>query len=318
MRSRHLEIQVMSADLALLEVAAPATALHEGTGDDSGEMALAAYQVPDKPLVVLRPTGRWAALDLRGLWAHRELLYFLTWRDVKVRYKQTLLGAVWAIIQPLFAMVIFAFFFGRLAQMPSDGIPYPLFAYTGLLPWTFFASALASSGNSLISNANLITKVYFPRVIIPSAAVAANLVDFAIAFVILLVLIGYYGVVPTASVVLLPLLLLLTTLLALGVGMWMSALNVKYRDIRYALPLLIQLWMFASPIIYPASLMPQRWRWVLALNPMTGIIEGYRSALLARPVDWLSLWLSTVLVVVIYVIAAFHFRSMEKDFADVV
>ena len=215
-------------------------------------------------------------------------------------------------------MLIFAFFFGRLAKMPSDGIPYPLFAYAGLLPWTFFSNALASSGNSLISNANLITKVYFPRVIIPCAAVAANLVDFAIAFVMLFVLMAYYGVVPSMSVLLLPFLVLLTTLLALGVGMWTAALNVQYRDIRYALPLLIQLWMFASPIIYPASLMPRAWRWALALNPMTGIIEGYRSALLLRPVDWLSLGLSTVLVVTIYVVAAFHFRSMERDFADVV
>ncbi len=197
---------------------------------------------------------------------------------MKVRYKQTVLGAAWAVIQPLFAMLIFAFFFGRLAKMPSDGLPYPLFAYAGLLPWTFFSNALASSGNSLISNANLITKVYFPRVIIPCAAVAANLVDFAVAFVILVFLMAYYGVVPTINIALLPLLVLLTTLLALGVGMWMSALNVKYRDIRYALPLLIQLWMFASPIIYPASLMPRGWRWALAPNPMTGIIEGYRSA----------------------------------------
>ncbi len=278
----------------------------------------AVYHVPDEPLVVLRPTGRWAALDLESLWAHRELLYFLTWRDVKVRFKQTVLGAAWAIIQPLFTMLIFTLFFGRLAGMPSDGIPYPIFAYTGLLPWTFFANALTASGNSLISNANLITKIYFPRVIIPCAAVAANLVDFAITFVILLVLMGYYRVIPTMSVALLPLLLLLTVLLALGVGMWMSALNVKYRDIRYALPFLIQLWMFASPIIYPASLMPPRWRWVLSLNPMTGIIEGYRSALLRRPVDWLSLWLSTAFVLAICVVAAFQFRSMEKDFADVV
>jgi lipopolysaccharide transport system permease protein len=314
----------MTANYALLEVSTalphpPSTAgLEERELKGASETSLAIYQVPDEPLLVLRPTGRWAALDLGGLWAHRELLHFLTWRDVKVRYKQTVLGVAWAIIQPLFAMLIFTFFFGRLAGMPSDGIPYPMFAYAGLLPWTFFSNSLASSGNSLISNSNLITKVYFPRVIIPCAAVAANLVDFAIAFLILLALMGYYGVVPTTAIVLLPFLVVLTTLLALGVGMWMSAVNVRYRDIRYALPLLIQLWMFASPIIYPASLMPKGWRWALALNPMTGIIEGFRSALLRRPVDGLSLWLSTVLVLAIYVVAAFHFRSMEKDFADVI
>ena len=314
----------MSAEMALLQVPnslpGPATKdlLAEHAGDDSTEPSLAVYHVPDAPLIVLQPTGRWAALDLRGLWAHRELLYFLTWRDVKVRYKQTVLGATWAVIQPLFTMLIFTLLFGTMAKMPSEGIPYPIFAYAGLLPWTFFSNALGASGNSLISNANLITKVYFPRIIIPCAAAAANLVDFAIAFVILFVLMGYYGVVPTASILLLPLLMLLTTLLALGVGMWMSALNVKYRDIRYALPFLIQLWMFASPIIYPASLMPRQWRWALNLNPLTGIIEGYRSALLRRPVDWHSLGLSTVLVLAIYVFAAFHFRAMEKEFADIV
>lgn len=276
------------------------------------------YQLPDEPLVVLRPTSAWAAWDLQGLWAYRELLYFLTWRDVKVRYKQTVLGAAWAIIQPLFTMLIFALFFGRLAGIPSDGVPYPIFAYVGLLPWTFFANAVIGSGNSLISSSNLITKVYFPRMIIPGAAVAANLVDFAVAFVILLIMMGYYRVSPTVNILLLPFLVLLTTLLALGVGMGMSALNVRYRDVRHAMPFLIQLWMFASPIIYPASLVPAGWRWALFLNPLSGIIEGYRSALLGRPIDWISLGLSAVSVVVINVVAIFQFRRMEKDFADIV
>src|ERR1700686_5124718 len=215
------------------------------------------------PLIRIRPSKGWVALRLRDLWSYRELLYFLTWRDIKVRYKQTVLGASWAIIQPLFTMLLFTLFFGRLAGLPSDGIPYPIFAYAGLLPWTFFSNAVTNSGNSLVGSSNLITKVYFPRMIIPGAAVGAGLVDFAIAFVVLAALMIYYGIALTPSLLALPLLLALTALLALGVGMWTSALNVKYRDVRYALPFVIQLWMFASPIIYPASLMPQKWRWGL-------------------------------------------------------
>jgi lipopolysaccharide transport system permease protein len=271
------------------------------------------------PTVRIRPSKGWVALNLNDLWAYRELLYFLTWRDIKVRYKQTALGASWAIIQPLFTMLLFTLFFGKLAKLPSDGIPYPIFAYAGLLPWTFFSNAVTNSGNSLVGSSNLITKVYFPRMIIPGAAVGAGLVDFAIAFVVLVGLMIYYGVALTPSLLALPLLLALTTLLALGVGMWTSALNVKYRDIRYALPFLIQLWMFASPIIYPASLMPQRWRWVLRLNPLTGIIEGYRASLLGRtPFDWPSLGISTVITLAILVYSAYSFRRMERTFADIV
>jgi lipopolysaccharide transport system permease protein len=258
------------------------------------------------------------ALNLRDLWAYRELLYFLTWRDVKVRYKQTVLGAAWAIIQPLFTMLLFTLFFGRLAGMPSEGIPYPLFAYAGLLPWTFFANAITSSGNSLVGSANLITKVYFPRMIIPGAAVAAGLVDFALASVLLAGMMVYYGVAITANVLLLPALVLLTVLLALGVGMWMSALNVKYRDIRYALPFVVQLWMFGSPVIYPATIVPVRWRWMLDLNPLTGIIEGFRAALFGRPFDWTALGLAGTLTVLFLSYAAYDFRRMEKTFADVV
>jgi lipopolysaccharide transport system permease protein len=276
------------------------------------------HSLPDKPVVTIRPSGKWVALNLRDLWAYRDLLYFLTWRDVKVRYKQTVLGAAWAIIQPLFTMLIFWLFFGRLAGMPSDGIPYPLFALAGLIPWTFFANAVTSSGNSLVGSANLITKVYFPRMIIPFAAVGAGLIDLAIAFGLMAVMMIWFGVTPTLSLLLLPLLVVLTALLATGVGMWMSALNVKYRDIRYALPFCIQLWMFASPIIYPVTIVPEKWRWALALNPMTGIIDGYRAALFGRPPDWKALMISAGVTVCALIYSAYHFRRMEKTFADVV
>jgi lipopolysaccharide transport system permease protein len=277
-----------------------------------------AHELPDWPVVSIRPSRKWAALNLGDLWAYRELLYFLTWRDVKVRYKQTVLGAAWAIIQPLFTMLIFTLFFGRFAGVPSDGVPYPLFAYAGLLPWIFFSNAVTNSGNSLVGSANLITKVYFPRMIIPGAAVAAGLVDFAIAFGILIVLMIYYRIAFTWSLLMLPALVLLTALLALGVGMWLSALNVKYRDIRYALPFAIQLWLFASPIIYPLTIVPARWKWLLHLNPLTGIIEGYRASLFNRDFDWMALGLSAVITLGLLAYAAYTFRRMEKSFADIV
>src|SRR2546421_6385579 len=223
---------------------------------NSTDKAASAISSQVQPPLKIRPSKGWVALNLKDLWVYRELLYFLTWRDIKVRYKQTLLGASWAIIQPLFTMLLFTLFFGKLAHVPSDGVPYPIFAYAGLLPWTFFSNAVTNSGNSLVGSSNLITKVYFPRMIIPGAAVGAGLVDFAIAFIILIVLMIYYGVAFTWSIVMLPVLIILLTLLAIGVGMWTSALNVKYRDIRYALPFVIQLWLFASTVIYPASLMP--------------------------------------------------------------
>jgi lipopolysaccharide transport system permease protein len=278
----------------------------------------AAIELPEQPLVSIRAGKKWAALDLKSLWAYRELLYFLTWRDVKVRYKQTLLGAAWAIIQPLFTMVIFTIFFGKLANVPSDGIPYPLFAYAGLLPWTFFSNAVTNSGNSLVGSANLITKVYFPRMIIPGAAVAAGLVDLVIAFGILIVLMIYYGVGVTANFLMLPVLVLLTTLLAAGAGMWMSALNVKYRDIRYALPFAINLLMFATPIIYPSSIVPEKWRWLLKLNPLSGIIDGYRAAFFGRAFDWPSLGVSALVTIALLIHAAYSFRRMERTFADIV
>jgi len=274
--------------------------------------------LPEKPLFVLQATRSWAPLNLHDLWNYRELLYFLTRRDIQVRYRQTALGVAWAVIQPLFTMLIFTIFFGRLAGVPSEGIPYPLFAYAGLLPWTFFANALTTSGNSLVGSQNLITKVYFPRMVIPLAAVAAGLVDFGISFLLLLGLMAWYQVLPGVAVLLLPVLTLLIALLAMGVGMWMSALNVKYRDIRYALPFAIQLWMFISPIIYPASVVPEKYRWALALNPLTGIIGGFRAALFGGPVSWMDLAISVGLTLAVLVYALYAFRRMEREFADIV
>jgi len=274
--------------------------------------------LPDEPSVVIEPNNGWSALDLRDLWAFRELLYFLTWRDVKVRYKQTELGVAWAIIQPLFTMLIFTLFFGRLAGVPSDNVPYPIFAFTGLLAWTFFANAITNSGNSLVGSAHLITKVYFPRMIIPGAAVAAGLVDFAIAFVILVLMMIYYGVGITWNMLMFPVMVLLTTLLALGTGMLLSALNVKYRDVRFALPFMVQLWMYLSPVIYPTSFLPAKLRSLLLLNPMTGIIEGYRSTLFGRPFNWIALAVSTVITLILLIYSSYSFRRMEKSFADIV
>ncbi|MEK7276056.1 MAG: ABC transporter permease [Chloroflexota bacterium] len=214
----------------------------------------------DLPVLVIQPSRGWVSLRLRELWEYRELLYFLVWRDVKVRYKQTVLGAAWAIIQPFFTMVVFSIFFGRLAKIPSDGLPYPIFAYTALLPWQLFAHALSESANSLVGNQGLITKVYFPRLVIPISSVLAGLVDFAVAFVILLGMLLYYGITPTAAIVTLPLFLLLAIATALGVGLWLSALNVQYRDVRYTIPFLTQFWLFAAPIAYPSSLIPEQWR----------------------------------------------------------
>ncbi|HLE62706.1 MAG TPA: ABC transporter permease, partial [Pyrinomonadaceae bacterium] len=222
------------------------------------------------PSLHIRPATGWAAIGFRELWEYRELLYFLTWRDVKVRYKQTALGAAWAIIQPLFMMVVFSLFFGRLAKVPSDGIPYPVFAFCALLPWQLFAHALTESSNSLVANERLITKVYFPRLVVPISAVLGGLVDFAIAFVILLLMMPYYGIVPTWAIVTLPGFILMAVLTALGVGLWLSALNVQYRDVRYTINFLIQFWLFATPVAYPSSLIPERWRAFYGLNPMAG------------------------------------------------
>jgi lipopolysaccharide transport system permease protein len=276
------------------------------------------YQIPDNPLVVIEASKSWVALNLRDLWSYRELLYFLTLRDVKVRYKQTVLGIGWAILQPFLTMIIFTVFFGRLAGIKTDDIPYPLFAFAGLVPWTFFANSISNSGNSLVGSANLITKVYFPRMLIPGASVAAGLADFALAFLILIGMMFYYGAHFSWSILMLPFLIGLLTILALGVGMWMSALNVKYRDIRYALPFVIQLWMFVSAVIYPSSLAGGKLRLVLRLNPVVGIIENFRAALFGKSFDLRSLAFSILITIVLFVYSTYSFRRMEKSFADIV
>ena len=276
------------------------------------------FHLPAEPLVVIQPSNKWSLLNLKDIWAYRELLFFLTWRDVKVRYKQTALGAAWAILQPLFMMIIFTIFFGRLAGVASSGIPYPLFALAGLVPWTFFANAITASGNSLVGSANLITKVYFPRLIVPAAAMLAGLVDFLLAFMLLVLLMVYYRVTPTIQILFLPVLILLTALFSLGVGTWMSALNVKYRDVRFALPFLIQLWLFVSSVILPSTSIPQKWRWLLMLNPMSGIIEGYRAALFGLPFDWTALGIASVLTIVVLFYAIYAFGRVERSFADII
>jgi lipopolysaccharide transport system permease protein len=271
------------------------------------------------PVLILRPSKGFLRLDLKALWEYRELLYFLVWRDIKVRYKQTALGAAWAILQPTMTMLVFSIFFGRLAKVPSDGIPYPLFAYTALLPWQLFAFALTESSNSLVSSQNLITKVYFPRLVIPIASVLAGLVDFAIAFLVLLVLMFYYGIVPTSAVALLPLFLLLAVATALSVGLWLSAMNVKYRDVRYTIPFLTQFWMFATPVAYPSSLVPGRWRVLFGLNPMSGVVEGFRWALLGKSTTPGPLLAVSITAVVVLLIGGLrYFKKMESTFADIV
>ncbi len=237
---------------------------------------------------------------------------------MKVRYKQTLLGATWIILQPVLTMIIFTLLFGRVMKVPSEGVPYSLFAFAGLLPWMFFSSSVTNSGNSLVGSANLITKVYFPRVIIPGAAIGARLVDFGIGFLILIALLIYYGVAPTWAALMLAPLLILTMLLALGVGMWLSALNVRYRDVGALIPFLIQVGFFATPIVYPSSLLPESWQWAIRLNPLTGILEGYRAALFGREFDWRALGIATVITLGLLVYSAYSFRRMEKDFADIV
>lgn len=271
------------------------------------------------PHIRIEPTKGWVALQLRELWRYRELLYFLTWRDIKVRYKQTVLGAAWAVIQPFMTMVVFSLFFGRLAQIPSDGIPYPIFSYAALVPWTFFANGLGQSSNSLVGSSNLIKKVYFPRLAIPIATILSGVIDFILAFLVLLVMMFFYGIFPTANVVWLPFFLLLALVTSLGAGLWLSAMNVQFRDVRYVVPFLTQLWLFATPIAYPSSIIPEVWRPLYAVNPMVGVVEGFRWALLGvetRPGPMVIV--SAIAAVGLLVSGAFYFRRMEKTFADVV
>ncbi|NOU11856.1 MAG: ABC transporter permease [Nitrospira sp.] len=261
----------------------------------------------------------WVALQLKELWAYRELLYFLIWRDVKVRYKQTALGVAWAIIQPVFTMIVFSLFFGRLGKIPSDGIPYPIFAYAALVPWTFFSHGLTQASNSLVGSANLIKKVYFPRLSVPIAAVASGIIDFSIAFVVLLGMMLYYGIQPTINVVWVPLLILLTLITSLGISLWLSALNVQFRDVRHVLPFLTQLWLFATPIAYPSSLLSEPWRTFYSINPMVGVVEGFRWALLGtETAPGPMLIVSSLAALALLVGGAFYFRRLEKTFADVV
>jgi lipopolysaccharide transport system permease protein len=269
------------------------------------------------PLLVIG-SRRWTSLELTDLWAHRDLFYILAWRDVKVRYKQTALGALWAILQPLLTMIVFTLLFGRLARVPSEGQPYAIFSYAGLLPWNFFTAAVTNSSNSLVNSTNLITKVYFPRLLVPTAAVAAALVDLAIASLMLLVIMPIYGIGFHASLLMFFPLAALTALMASAVGIFTSALNVKYRDIRHALPFIIQIWMFLTPVIYPVSFLPPKWRWMLSLNPLSAIIEGFRAAIFGRPFNWTSLAISAALTIGLLGTTAYSFRLMEQEFADVI
>jgi lipopolysaccharide transport system permease protein len=270
------------------------------------------------PRVLIESEESGVQLNLGEVWDYRELLYFLTLRDIKVRYKQTLMGAVWVIIQPLMMMLIVTLVFNRFARLDAGSMPYPLFAYSGLLIWTFFASGVTNGTNSLVSNSNLITKVYFPRMFIPAAAVGAGLFDLCIASLLLLALVVYYGVAFTWELLLLPVFVLLATVLALGVGMMVAALTVKYRDLRHALPFVIQFLMFASPVIYPSSIVPERWRWILVVNPLTGILEGFRAALVGQRIEWTLVAASAVVSTALLALAVYVFRRAEDSFADVI
>lgn len=268
---------------------------------------------------IVQPRKAFWDLELGSLWEYRELLYFLVWRDIKVKYKQTALGVAWAVLQPLMATLIFSIFFGRLARIPSDGVPYPVFVYTALVPWQFFTNALTESSNSLVASQNLIKKVYFPRLVIPLGSVLAGLVDFCFAFLVLIGMLFYYGITPTASILLFPVFLLLAVCTALAGGLWLSALNVQFRDVRYIIPFLTQFWLFATPVVYPSSLVPARWRVWFGLNPMAGVVDGFRYALLGRAAKpGPMIWVSAGAVAVLLLGGLLYFRKMESTFADVV
>lgn len=291
------------------------------TADSTTAHAAAPTELADtEPRTMrLKPASGWIPLKLGELWEYRELLYFLVWRDVKVRYKQTLLGAGWAVIQPFFTMVVFSLFFGSLAKVPSDGVPYPVFSYAALVPWTFFANGLTQSSNSLVGSSNLIQKVYFPRLTIPVASVMSGVVDFVIALAVLFGIMAYYGIAPTAAVLALPFFLLLAVVTALGVGLWLSALNVHFRDVRYVVPFITQFWLFATPVAYSSSLLEEPWRTWYGLNPMVGVVEGFRWALLGvQTTAGPMIVMSSVMSLVLLISGTFYFRRMERTFADVV
>lgn len=293
--------------------------MSDSTSDANDERLGTSHPSADAlPLTLITPPSGWRALDVNELWRYRELAWVLTERDIKVRYKQTALGFAWAIIQPVMMMVVFSVFFGALAKMPSDGLPYPVFVYAGLLPWTFFANAISASSNSLVGSSHLVSKVYFPRLIIPVSTVGGGLVDFAIAAAILLLLCLFYGVGWSINLLVAPLLVAGIIFIALGVGIFLSALTVAFRDFRYVIPFMVQFWMFATPVVYPASLVPEGWRWLLFLNPMAGFIEGFRSAFLGKPFDWLAICISLVVAVAVFFIGIAYFEKVERSFADII
>jgi len=272
-----------------------------------------------RPAVTLRPPAGWTGLGFGELKGYRDLLYFLVWRDIKVRYKQTALGAAWAVLQPFLLMVIFSIFLGRLAGVPSDGFPYPVFAYSALVPWMLFASSLMASSETLVGNTSLVSKVYFPRLILPIAAAGSFVLDFLVAFTILVVLMAVYGITPTVNVLWVPLFSVLALLAAIGVGLWFAALNVKYRDVRHAVPLLVQVWLFATPIAYPSSIVPAAWRWAYGMNPMAGVVEGFRWALLGTPAPSVGMIVVSTAVTIVALFGGLaYFRRAERDFADLI
>ena len=283
-------------------------------------MTIASQETQASPTssVVIRPSSGLIPINFKDVWAYRELLYFLTWRDIKIRYKQTVLGFAWAILQPFLMMVVFTLFFGNLLNVPSEGVPYPLFNYAAMLPWTLFAQGITRSSESLVANVNMVKKVYFPRLVMPLSGVLAPVVDFAIAFVILIGMMFYFGYPPTMRILWLPAFVILALMTALGVGLWLSAINVQYRDVRYVVPFLVQLWLFASPVVYSSSLLPARFQAIYGLNPMAGVIEGFRWALLGTEPPGSLIAVSVIIVIVILTSGAFYFRRSEKTFADVV
>jgi lipopolysaccharide transport system permease protein len=302
----------------LIDMAERADALlQEPQGDAASVPGRSRESTAANKLTIIQPRCGWVRFDTQELWESRELLYFLTWRDIKVRYKQTVLGAAWAILQPLLTMLVFTIFFGRLAKLPSDGIAYPVFAYAGLLPWTFFANSVTLSGQSLVNQQHLLTKVYFPRVFVPAAPVAAGLVDLFLAGTVLAVMMVLYNVVPTGLLVLVPLLILVTAASALGVGLLLAALTVTYRDFRYVIPFLVQIWLFCTPVVYPVSIVPERWQWLLALNPMGGVVTASRAALVNGPMNWNHLAISSSVAVGLLIFGAAYFRRTERRFADI-
>lgn len=272
----------------------------------------------EEPYTVIEPRRNWSLINIRELIHYRELLYFLTWRDIKVRYRQAVLGAAWAILQPILYMVVFSIFLGKLVKMPSEGIPYSIFVFAGLLPWLFFSNAVSSAGQSLVGSSHLITKVYFPRIFIPTAKIVTTLLDFMVSTLVIFIMLPFYDMALTWNIFLLLVLIFLTLLCAIGVGSFLSALNVEYRDFQYVTPFMIQIWMFCSPVVYPVSIVPERWRWVLTLNPMTGIIDGYRAAFLGKAIDWEGLGISGVTVVLIFIIGLSYFMKVEERFADII